>query len=167
MSPAPKGRKSLAEPSLPGEGVASDRLYPARPLLAASAAVLRDGRVLVAVRGKGVMAGRYSLPGGLVEPGETLAQAALRELREEVGVEAEIIGFIDHVEVIEQDDDGRIRHHFVIGAHAARWLAGEPRPGAEALEVRWVDEREAAALPTTPGLAGILRKAFTLNDNGL
>ena len=163
-------RKGRNPPTLPSSlrGADSDeRLYPARPLLAASVAVLRDGRVLVAARGRGPMAGRFSLPGGLVEPGETLAQAALRELREEVGVEAEIIGFIDHVEVIEQDDDGRIRHHFVIGAHAARWLAGEPRPGAEALEVRWVDEREAAALPTTPGLAGILRKAFTLNDNGL
>ena len=166
MSLAPKGRKSLAEPTLPGEGLASDRLYPARPLLAASVAVLRDGRVLVAARGRGLMAGRYSLPGGLVEPGETLAQAALRELREEVGVEAEIIGFLDHVEVIRRDDDGRIRHHFLIAEHAARWLAGEPQPGAEALDVRWVDEDEAAALPTTPGLAGILRKAFALNDSG-
>ena len=166
MSLAPKGRNSLAEPFLPGEGLASDRLYPARPLLAASVAVLRDGRVLVAARGRGLMAGRYSLPGGLVEPGETLAQAALRELREEVGVEAEIIGFLDHVEAIQRDDDGRIRHHFLIAAHAARWLAGEPQPGVEALDVRWVDEDEAAALPTTPGLAGILRKAFALNDSG-
>lgn len=144
--------------------MASDRLYPARPLLAASAAVLRDGRVLVAARGRGLMAGRYSLPGGLVEPGETLAQAALRELREEVGVEAEIIGFLDHVEVIHRDDDGGIKHHFLIAAHAARWLGGEPQPGAEALDVRWVDEAEAAALPTTLGLDGILRKAFALND---
>ena len=161
-----KGANPPVESSLPGEGAASERLYPARPLLAASVAVLRDARVLVAARGRGLMAGRYSLPGGLVEPGETLAQAALRELREEVGVEAEIIGFLDHVEVIERDDDGRTRHHFVIGAHAARWLAGEPQPGAEALDVRWVDEDEAAALPTTPGLAGILRKAFALNDGG-
>jgi 8-oxo-dGTP diphosphatase len=169
MSFIRKGGNALTLPSPPsGEG--SERLYPARPLLAASVAVLRDHHVLVAVRGRGLMAGRYSLPGGLVEPGETLAEAALRELREEVGVEAEIIAFLDHVEVIERDDDGRIRHHFVIAAHAARWLGGEPRPGAEAIDVRWVDEDQAAALPTTLGLAAVLRKAFALNalnDSGL
>ena len=148
------------------EAHSDDRLYPARPLLAASVAVLRGNRVLLAARGQGLMKGRYSLPGGLVEPGETLAQAALRELREEVGVESEIIAFLDTIEIIEQDDESRVRHHFVIGAHAARWLAGEPRIGKEAMDVRWVDEREAAALPTTPGLAGVLRKAFALNHGG-
>ncbi len=113
------------------------------------------------------MAGRYSLPGGLVEAGETMAEAALRELREEVGVEAQIIGFIDHVEIIERDEQHRVRHHFVIAAHAARWTAGEPQAGPEALDVRWVNEREAALLPTTPGLASILKKAFALHDGGL
>jgi 8-oxo-dGTP diphosphatase len=141
-----------------------DRLYPARPLLAASAAVLRDGRVLVAARGRGAMAGRYSLPGGLVEAGETLAEAALRELREEVGVEAEVIGFLDHAQVIQRDEDARVKHHFVICAHAARWISGEPQPGEEALDVRWVTEAELAHLPTTPGLSGILHKAFAVNQ---
>jgi 8-oxo-dGTP diphosphatase len=137
-----------------------ERLYPARPFLAASVAVLRDGRVLVAARGRGAMAGRYSLPGGLVEPGETLAEAALRELREEVGVEAEMIGFLAHAEVIQRDEDARVKHHFVICAHAARWISGEPRTSDEALDVRWVTEAELAGLPTTPGLAGVLQKAF-------
>src|SRR3712207_1239667 len=132
------------------DGAENDRLYPARPFLAASIAVLRDGRVLVAARGRGPMAGRYSLPGGLVEPGETMAEAALRELREEVGVEAEIVGFLDHAEIVERDEGGRVKHHFVICAHAARWLAGEPQIGVEALDVRWVREDELARLPTTP-----------------
>src|SRR3712207_9580280 len=119
------------------DGAENDRLYPARPFLAASIAVLRDGRVLVAARGRGAMAGRYSLPGGLVEPGETLAEAALRELREEVGVEAEMIGFIGHAEVIERDTDARVRHHFVVCAHAARWLRREPPPAREAPDPPW------------------------------
>jgi ADP-ribose pyrophosphatase YjhB (NUDIX family) len=143
----------------------SERLFPARPFLAASVAVLRDDRVLVAVRGRGAMAGRYSLPGGLVEPGETLAQAALRELREEVAVEAKILGFLDHAEVIERDEDARVRYHFVVCAHAARWVRGEPQVGAEALEVRWVSSGELAGLPTTPGLERILRKAFLMNES--
>lgn len=143
-----------------------DRLYPARPFLAASVAVFRDGRVLIAARARPPMALLYSLPGGLVEPGETLAEAALRELREEVGVEAELLGFVDHVEVIERDGDGRVRHHFVICAHAARWRSGEPRVGLEARDVAWVGRDEIARFRTTPGLAGILRKAFALAEAG-
>ena len=139
-----------------------DRLYPARPFLAASVAVFRDGRVLVAARGRPPLDAVYSLPGGLVEPGETLGEAALRELREEVGVEAALIGFVAPVEYIERDAAGRARRHFVICAHAARWTAGEPQTGTEALDVRWIDEDEAAGLPTTPGLAGVLRRAFAL-----
>jgi mutator protein MutT len=147
------------------DGEAGDRTYPERPFLAASVAVLRDNRVLVAARGRGAMTGRYSLPGGLVEAGETLAEAALRELREEVGVEAEMIGLLDHVEVIERDADARVKHHFVICAHAARWRAGEPQVSDEALDVRWVTADELAALPTTPGLAGVLQKAFAADQN--
>jgi ADP-ribose pyrophosphatase YjhB (NUDIX family) len=140
--------------------VSSDRTYPARPILAASVAVFRDGRALVAARAKPPLRGLFSLPGGLVEPGETLAEAALRELREEVGVEAAMVGFVDHVEVIERDADERVRLHFVICAHAARWVSGEPTTGDEALEVRWVTPDEIPGLPTTPGLPALLEKAF-------
>jgi len=140
--------------------MASDRHYPSRPFLAASVAVFRDGCVLLAARARPPLDGLFSLPGGLVEPGETLGEAALRELREEVGVEAEMIGFVDHVELIERDESGRIQHHFVVAAHAARWRSGEPRIGAEAREVRWVAQDAVAALPTTPGLVPLLRQAF-------
>jgi ADP-ribose pyrophosphatase YjhB (NUDIX family) len=58
-----------------------------------------------------------------------------------------------------------VRHHFVICAHAARWVAGEPQVGAEALDVRWVTADELAALRTTPGLAGVLQKAFAAGQN--
>jgi ADP-ribose pyrophosphatase YjhB (NUDIX family) len=144
--------------------MAADRFYPARPFLAASVAVLRDGCVLLASRGKAPMEGLYSLPGGQVEPGETLGEAALRELREEVGVEARLIGFIAPVELIDRDDQGRVRYHVVIAAHAAHWVAGEPRTGPEARDVRWVGPSEVAALPTTPGLTTILARAFALAE---
>lgn len=141
---------------------ASDRLYPTRPFLAASVAVIRDGKVLLASRTRPPMPMLFSLPGGLVEPGESLGQAALRELHEEVGVEAELVGFVDHVELVERDEAGRVRLHFVVCAHAARWTAGEATTGAEAHEVCWVGQDEIAALATTPGLAGIVEKAFSL-----
>lgn len=140
-----------------------NRFYPDRPVLAASVAVIRDGRILLAARGKPPSEGLFSLPGGMVEVGESLSEAALRELREEVGVEAEIIGLIAPVEFIERDEKGHIRHHVVIAAHAARWVSGEPQTGPEAREIRWVTEAEIAGLPTTPGLPGILKQAFALH----
>jgi 8-oxo-dGTP diphosphatase len=145
---------------------AADRSYPSRPILAASVAVFRDGRVLLAARARPPMDMLYSLPGGLVEAGETLAAAALRELQEEVGVTADIVGFVDHVEIVERDRDGRVRHHFVVCAHAARWRSGEPQTGAEASDVRWVREDEIAGLPTTPGLEGVVKKALALLEGG-
>src|SRR5262245_46706600 len=110
----------------------SPRSYPDRPLLAASAAVFRDGRVLLAARGPDPGRGVFTLPGGLVEPGETLAEAARREVLEEMGLTVEIVGFADHREVIERDADGRVARHFVICAFAARWRGGEPVPSEEA-----------------------------------
>ena len=140
----------------------SDRLCPSRPILAASVAVLREGRILLAARGKPPSEGLFSLPGGMVETGETLGEAALRELREEVGVEARLIGLIAPVEFIERDEKGHIKHHVVIAAHAARWVSGEPQTGPEAKEIRWVTERDIADLPLTPGVAGILEQAFRI-----
>ena len=142
--------------------MSEDRLYPARPILAASVAVIRDGRILLAARGKPPSEGLFSLPGGMVDVGETLAEAALRELREEVGVEARMIGLIAPVEFIERDDKGHIKHHVVIAAHAARWVSGEPQTGPEAKEIRWVTERDIADLPMTAGLAEILKQVFRL-----
>jgi ADP-ribose pyrophosphatase YjhB (NUDIX family) len=140
----------------------SDRFYPSQPILAASVAVIRDGRVLLEARGKPPSEGLYSLPGGMVETGETLGEAALRELHEEVGVKAKLIGLIAPVEFIERDENGDIKHHVVIAAHAARWVSGEPRTGPEAKDIRWVTQHDIADLPMTEGLAGILEQAFRL-----
>jgi 8-oxo-dGTP diphosphatase len=142
--------------------MSSDRLYPSRPILAASVAVIRDDRILLAARGKPPSEGLYSLPGGMVETGETLGEAALRELREEVRVKAKLIGPIAPVEFIERDENGDIKHHVVIAAHAARWISGEPRTGPEAKDIRWVTQRDIADLPLTEGLAEILEQAFRL-----
>lgn len=142
--------------------MSDDRRYPSRPFLAASVAVLREGRVLLATRTRPPMNALYTLPGGLVEPGETLAEAALRELREEVGVEARMIGFVEHVEVLERDEAGRVCAHFVICAHVAEWISGEGSTGPEAGAVVWASPDAVARLPTTPRLADIVARAFAL-----
>jgi ADP-ribose pyrophosphatase YjhB (NUDIX family) len=140
----------------------SDRLYPPRPFVGASIAVFRDGKVLLAARGDTAQAPIFSLPGGLVEVGETLEEAALRELFEEVGVKARIKGFAGHVEVIDRDGDGRIRRHFVVNAFVGEWLEGEGVTGPEAPEVRWIDPNALGGIAVTKGLPAILAKAASL-----
>lgn len=135
---------------------------PVRPTLAASAAVFRGPLVLLARRAANPGAGLWSLPGGRVEPGETLAEAAARELMEEVGVEAEIVGLAAARDIIVRDREGELKAHFVVIAHAARWRAGEPVPGAEAAEVGWFRPHEVEALPATEGLAEVVAQAARL-----
>lgn len=138
----------------------SDRTYPARPILAASAAVIRGGRILVAQRANAPGAGLYSLPGGLVEVGETLAEAAARELMEEVGVAAEPLAICGHRDIIIRDAEGRVERHFVVVTFVGLWISGEGETGPEAADVRWVTEAELATLPTTDGLGEVVRAAF-------
>jgi len=133
-----------------------------RAVLAASAAVFRDGRVLLARRGRDPGRGTWSLPGGRVEPGETLAEAAAREVVEEVGVEAEIVAVAGIREVIRHDGAGRPVVHFVVVAHAARWRAGEATTSPEAEAVLWADPADLGALATTEGLAQIVAAARRL-----
>lgn len=145
---------------------AEARLHAPYPLLAASLAVFRDGRVLLAQRAAMPLAGRWSLPGGLVERGESLADAARREMREEVGVEAEVVGFNRHVELVQRDEAGAVRHHYVIASFVGRWLAGEGTPGPEAADVRWFDPAELGDLPVTDHLGLLLGDAVALLAGG-
>ena len=136
----------------------NDKLFPTRPILAVSAAVFRQGRVLIIRRAHAPLAGHFSLPGGRVEVGETLAAALARELMEEVGIEAEIVGFNRHVEAIYREGD-RIRTHFVIASFVARWTSGEPRLSDEVDAVDWIDPAGPLPAPTTPELGEVLASA--------
>jgi len=138
------------------------RLYPNQPIAAASIAVFRAGRVLLARRTSGPAKALYSLPGGVVEIGETLAEAALRELREETGVIARIAGFNTHVEIIERDEEARVRHHFIIASFAGLWIAGDGETGPEASEIVWVDPFAFGTLPVTANLTDLLPRAYAL-----
>jgi 8-oxo-dGTP diphosphatase len=136
----------------------NDRLFPARPILAVSAAVFRQGRVLIVRRARAPLLGHFSLPGGGVEVGETLAAALARELMEEVGIEAEFIAFNRHVEAITHEGD-RVRAHFVIASFVARWTSGEPSLSEEVDAVDWIDPTGPLPSPTTPELGVVLAGA--------
>jgi 8-oxo-dGTP diphosphatase len=138
------------------------RLYPSQPRLAVSIAVFRQDRVLLAARTQPPYVGAFSLPGGAVELGETLAEAALRELREEVAVEARIIAFNRHVESIERDQQGSIRYHYVIASFVGEWLSGEGSESPEASAVLWAAPGDLAGLSTTPHTLSVVEAARSL-----
>jgi ADP-ribose pyrophosphatase YjhB (NUDIX family) len=140
--------------------VAEDRTYPTRPFLAVSAAILRDGKVLVVRRARAPANGLFSLPGGVVEAGETLREAVMREVMEETAITIEPVSLAGFRETIVRDSNDKVERHFVILPFAARWLAGEPVLNEELGEWRWVDPSEVAALPTTPGLSEIIDNAI-------
>jgi len=140
--------------------VADARAYPARPFLAVSAAIVREGKFLLVRRARPPASGLYSLPGGVVEAGETLKQALVREIAEETGMRIEPVALAGFRETIARDGERRVERHFVILCFAARWLAGEPVLNEELSEARWIAPAELAGLPTTPGLAEIVADAL-------
>ena len=125
------------------------RSYPNRPFLAVSAAIMREGKVLVVRRARNPALNLYSLPGGVVEAGETLHDALIREP----------VALAGHREVIMRDAEGRAERHFVILSFAARWLSGEPVLNEELDDARWLAPAELAGLRTTEGLAEIVGAA--------
>jgi 8-oxo-dGTP diphosphatase len=135
------------------------RTYPTRPFLAVSAAVFRDGRVLLVRRARPPAAGLYTLPGGGVELGETLKDAVIREVREETGLQIEPLALAGYSQVITRGPAGRVERHFVILPFAARWIAGEVLLNHELAEARWLDPSELLALATTEGLAEVVAAA--------
>jgi len=111
-----------------------------RPTPGAGVVCLRGGEVLLVKRGKPPRLGEWSIPGGRQEMGETIAQAALRELAEETGVAAELLGLIDVVDAFSGD------RQMVLIDFAARWIAGEPVAGDDAADARFFPIAEALAL---------------------
>lgn len=142
--------------------MADARTYPQRPFLAVSAAIVRDGKVLAVRRARNPAINLYTLPGGMVETGETLTEAAVREVREETALDIAPIALAGHREVIVRDAQDRIERHFVILCFAARWIAGDIVLNEELDDARWLTPAELSDLRTTDGLAEIVVAAMTL-----
>ena len=137
----------------------NSRTYPTRPYLAVSAAIFRDGRVLIVRRARPPAHGLYTLPGGGVELGETLEEAVIREVREETALEVAPVALAGYRQAIARDNAGRIERHFVILPFAARWIAGDIVLNEELAEAHWLNVAELAGLTTTEGLAQIVTAA--------
>ncbi len=115
-----------------------ERSYPDRPFVGVGVVVYKGDEVLLIQRGKPPRSGQWSLPGGVQELGETVRQAAHREVREETSVEIELLGLVDVIDSVRHDAAGKVRFHFTLVDMAAEWRAGEPRAGDDAAAAEWV-----------------------------
>jgi len=139
--------------------LADSRSHPDRPYLAVSAAIFRGDEILIVRRARPPAHGVYTLPGGVVEIGETLRDALVREVREETAIEITPVALAGEREVIVRDAEGKVERHFVILAFAALWVSGETVLNEELAEAHWMDADDLKTLPTTEGLAEIVAAA--------
>jgi ADP-ribose pyrophosphatase len=121
--------------------------YPDLPRLAVGAVVVHQDRVLLVRRAKAPAQGLWAIPGGSVRLGETLRQAAEREILEETGLTVRAGEVVLTFETIRRDPDGRVRFHYVIVDLLAEYLTGEPTPADDAAEARWFSADQIAAEP--------------------
>jgi len=132
---------------------------PQRPQLAVSAAIFRDGKVLLVRRARSPAKGFYSLPGGRVEFGESLHTALVREIDEETGLTIEIVGLAGWREVLPGAGGGG---HYLIMSFAARWVANEPVLNEELDDFKWLAPDQLGNLKLTGGLPEVIEAAGRL-----
>lgn len=137
------------------------------PFCAVGAIVLDKGALLLVKRDREPARGQWSLPGGRVEPGETLREAIVREVREETGIEIDVDGLIGVAERIVRDDEGAIEYHYVILDYLCVARSTDIRPGDDASDARWVPVGELADMHLTAGLLEFLSDRGVLEGRRL
>ena len=147
-----------------GTGTAAPpgREYPPRPIVGVGGVAFVGGRVLLVKRRFEPLAGRWSLPGGALEVGETLAQGLARELREETGLDVEVGPVVDVFDRITRDQEGRVRFHYVLVDFLCTVQAGMPAPGSDVAEVTLVGIGDLARYELTPKTIEVIGRARDL-----
>ncbi len=135
--------------------------YPAQPALAVGAIVFKDQQVLLVKRGKPPAKGMWAIPGGSVELGETLKQAAERETLEETGIQINVGKPVYSFEVIEHDKSGKIRFHYYIVDLDCEYKDGQIKPGDDAVDARWVSKKDLNHLQINPKTRELLHQKYS------
>ena len=134
--------------------------YPDQPQVAVGAIVFKDDKVLLVLRANPPAKEQWAIPGGRVELGETLQKAAEREIKEETGIIIRAGEPVLTFDVIDRDDAERVRFHYVIVDLAADYISGEPQPGDDALDARWISPEKLNTLPVSPTTLKLLRQHY-------
>jgi 8-oxo-dGTP diphosphatase len=139
------------------------REYPSRPVVGVGGVVIADELALLIRRGHPPLEGRWSIPGGTLEVGETIAEGIIRELAEETGIQVRILDLIEVFERIFRDASGRVQYHFVILDYLCEVMSGMARAGGDAVDVAWAREDELPRFELTETATRVLKKAFAMS----
>lgn len=153
--------------------MSSWREYPERPIVGVGGVVVEEARALLIRRGNEPLMGQWSIPGGTLELGETLAEGTKRELKEETGLEVRVLDMIETFERINfgrgadetwttTEERRRPRFHFVIVDYLCEKISGTPVAGGDVTDVAWAAENELERFALTPTATRVIRKAFSM-----
>lgn len=138
----------------------NQRAYPKMPLVGVGAVTIKNGKILLIKRAFEPGAGKWSIPGGLVEVGEKLSEACARETEEETGIQVEILELINVFDMIDKDEDGKVKYHYVLVDFLAKPVGGQERECAEVMEIQWATPDEAKKMDLTRTARKALEELF-------
>jgi ADP-ribose pyrophosphatase YjhB (NUDIX family) len=141
------------------------REYPESPLVGVGAVIVQNHRVLLILRGQPPLLGEWSLPGGILECGETLREAVVREALEETGLAIEAGEMLGVYERVIHSEGGRVRYHFVLIDFLCRPIGGDAKAGSDAADVRWFTREELSALNLAPDANDVVLKAWACSSS--
>lgn len=136
------------------------RDYPERPIIAVAAVIIESDRFVLVQRGTPPHQGEWTIPGGVLECGESLREAVIREAREETSLTVKPLILVEVFERIIRNDAGQIQFHYVIMDYLCRVIDGTLRAGEDAADARWLTEAELKGLQVTEGTLQVLKKAL-------
>jgi 8-oxo-dGTP diphosphatase len=142
--------------------VPDDREYPERPMVGVGGVVISNGRALLIRRGGPPLEGQWSIPGGMLEVGETILEGVRRELGEETGIDVRVGELIEVFERINPDADGKTKYHFVVLDYLCEAVRGEARAGSDVTDVAWASPTELAKYSLTETATRVILKALEM-----
>ena len=140
------------------------REYPDRPIVGVGAVVLYAGKFLSVLRGSPPLQGEWSLPGGVLELGEMLREAVVREVLEETGIVIAPANVIEVFDRLQHDSEGRVQYHYVLVDFLCEYISGEPRAGDDAIGVKWVSLKDLDGMDMPEFTKTVIRKAVKMAE---